>query len=681
MRAHAFLVVLVALSITSPGSYAQLTRYTIATVAGSDPVRDGRPAERALLQNVGGIVFDGAGRLLIADSAGNRIRIVTPDRSASDPFTAYVFGTIATLAGVGAAGFSGDGGPASEAHIAGPHNLALDTAGNIYFTELAGGRVRWVGPSGVIRTVAGGGTSRGNTDGMAATAVSLLAPSGIAVDPKNNLYISEGIIGGQIRRVSPDGVITTIAGGGDLGLQADGGSARQARLLAPGALALDRDGNLYVCEQARACVRKVAPDGKITTFAGTGVPGYSGDGGQASKAQLVAPTGLAVDGSGNLFILDAGTGSWNIRVVSPDGVIRTSLNAYPGFPNGIALDPRGNLWMAGSFNNSRIGIVQRGVPLWVIGDAFSTPDGLAALESLVYNPWGVTVDQSGLVYLTERLGGRIRVIDRRGVMLTLDVDPSLVSSGGFSPSAIVADRDGNLWIGDQAQRRVLRINRADGVIRTVAGNGQTGSSGDGGPALDAQLGSLDWMAVDSDGALFLTSAINNTVRKVGIDGRITTVAGNGQRGFSGDGGPAVSAQLAPSSIAVDQEGNLYIADALNRRIRSISPAGIITTVAGGGTQTGDGPATDVDIPSPGGVAVTAAGELFFTTGTALYQVSRSGWLERIAGSDLPGYSGDNGPALEARLNAPGVLWVDETGSIFFADTGNQRIRKLTPATR
>ena len=212
----------------------------------------------------------------------------------------------------------------------------------------------------------------------------------------------------------------------------------------------------------------------------------------------------------------------------------------------------------------------------------------------------------------------------------------------------------------------------------VAGNGQYGFSGDDGPAIEAKLDSTDWIAVDLSRNLFVSSPGYNRVRKVGPDGKITTVAGNGERGSAGDGGPATSAQVTPSGIAVDREGTLYIADTAGRRIRSVSPAGIITTVAGGGTGTGDGPATEIDLPAPTAVAVTPMENFCSATAAAIFRVSRSGWLERIAGGDLPGYSGDGGPALGARLNAPGTLWVDESGAILFADAGNHRIRKLSP---
>ena len=289
------------------------------------------------------------------------------------------------------------------------------------------------------------------------------------------------------------------------------------------------------------------------------------------------------------------------------------------------------------------------------------------------------MDRYGLIYFTDSSPGTIRVIDHRGIVLILvnGYSNGLLDRAGLnSPRALFTDRGGNLWIGDSA--RVRRVNRSDSIIQTVAGNGQYGFSGDDGPAIEAKLDSTDWIAVDSSRNLFVSSPGYNRVRKVGPDGKITTVAGNGERGSAGDGGPATSAQVTPSGIAVDREGTLYIADTAGRRIRSVSPAGIITTVAGGGTGTGDGPATEIDLPAPTAVAVTPMGELLFTTAAAIFRVSRSGWLERIAGGDLPGYSGDGGPALGARLNAPGTLWVDESGAILFADAGNHRIRKLSP---
>ena len=376
MRASPRTLLLIALSTIAVDAHGQAARYTISTIAGADPVRDGRPAERALLQSARGITFSPDGRLFIAESGGNRIRMVTPDPAATEPYSAYGRGAISTFAGVGAAAFSGDGGPASEAHISGPSNLALDTLGNLYFS--GGGRVRKVDQAGIIQTVAGGGSSQDNLEGVPATSAALGVSLGITVDAQRNVYVSGGYSGDRIFRISPEGLIYTVAGGGTLGLEADGGSARQARLLTPVGLVLDTKGNLYFCEQARSCVRKVAPDGTITTVAGTGTRGFSGDGGPASKAQLMSPVSLALDGGGNLLILDSGNAS--VRVVSPDGAIRSLVEPNPyAYVSSLALDGNGNLWITGPYG---LDIVVSGTRHQVIADLRSSTRAIMDIRPL-----------------------------------------------------------------------------------------------------------------------------------------------------------------------------------------------------------------------------------------------------------------------------------------------------------
>jgi trimeric autotransporter adhesin len=677
MRASRCALALAALSTMAVGAYGQTAGYTISTIGGSDPVRDGRPAASAILQSASGIAFSPDGRLFIADSGASRIRMVTPDATTTDSYSAYAYGTISTFAGVGAPGFGGDGGPASEAYIDGPGNVAVDGLGSLYFSS--GTRVRKVDQGGIVQTVAGGGTSDAYQEGAPATSIALPLQGGVAVDAKNHLYVSE-MVGGRIFRVSPEGLIYLVAGGGTLGLEADGGSAKQARLLQPQGLVFDGKGNLYFCEQGRYSVRKIAPDGTITTFAGTGTRGFSGDGGPASKAQMMSPASLALDGSGNLLILDSGNGG--VRSVSPDGVIRSLLEPNPYvYARSLAIAGNGNLWIV---RTSALDMVISGSPRNVIGDSHSHSDGLMATETLMYATSSLAVDRYGLTYFTDSTPSTIWAIDRRGIVWTLVYGSGGALGDGYPlsraqlsmPSALAFDGVGNLWIGDA--NRVRRVSRSDSIIQTVAGTGVYGFSGDDGPAIEAKLDNYSWIAIDSFKNLFISSPNSNRVRKVGSDGIITTVAGNGERRSGGDSGPAKLAQVAPLGIAVDREGTLYIADVAGNRIRGVSKDGIITTIAGGGTRTGDGPATEMELPAPRAVAVTPAGEVMFTTSTAIFRVSRSGWLERIAGGDMPGYWGDGGPAREALLNRPGSLCIDGSGAILFVDAGNYRIRKLTP---
>jgi hypothetical protein len=261
------------------------------------------------------------------------------------------------------------------------------------------------------------------------------------------------------------------------------------------------------------------------------------------------------------------------------------------------------------------------------------------------------------------------------------------------PFSVVVDAAGNLLIADTDNKRVRKVNPA-GMISTVVGTGKLGFSGDGGPATEARLNFPTLMATDLAGNLFISDGDNNRVRKVSPEGLITTVAGTGKAGFSGDGGPATEAQLYwPRGLAVDATGNLFIADHYNHRIRKMSPDGIITTMAGSGldapargVSAGDGGlATEARLNGPFGLALDGAGNVFFSElgdlfgankGYRVRKVSAAGIITTVAGSDAGGFSGDGGLAIAARLNTPSGVAVDSAGNLFIGDGGNSRVRKV-----
>jgi sugar lactone lactonase YvrE len=330
----------------------------------------------------------------------------------------------------------------------------------------------------------------------------------------------------------------------------------------------------------------------ITTFAGTGLPGFSGDGGPATSAQLTAPRGVAVDRAGNVYIADSI--NHRVRKVSPNGTITT--------------------------------VVGTGTP------------GLSG-----------------------------------------DGGPA-TSTQIFSPSDVAVDGQGNLYISDL--RRVRKVS-PDGTIAAFAGTDATGFSGDGGPATSAQMGAPAGLAVDGQGNVFITDKLNQRVRKVSTDGTIRTVVGSGGAGYSGDGGLAITARLTfPDDIAVDGQGNLYIAEALINRVRKVDPGGTITTVAGTGAQGGfsgdGGPATAAQLWEPAGLAVDGQGNLYVSDqkNQRVRKVGRDGLIETIVGTGTFGFLGDGGPAGLAQLNGPQGLAVDARGDLYVSDSFNHRVRKV-----
>ncbi|MFK4066317.1 RICIN domain-containing protein [Streptomyces sp. NPDC029674] len=333
----------------------------------------------------------------------------------------------------------------------------------------------------------------------------------------------------------------------------------------------------------------------INTVVGTGVAGSDGDGGPAGSAELQVPGGIAVDSTGALYIAD--TENHRVRKVTPDGIITT---------------------VAGTGNMSAVG----------------------------------------------------------------DNGPA-VSAQLKSPSAVAVDSTGVLYIADTENHRVRKVT-PDGIITTVAGTGNMSAVGDNGPAASALLNSPRAVAVDSAGVLYIAEHDGHRVRKVAVDGTITTLAGTGEAGFAGDGGPAVSAQLnTPRALALDSAGNVYIADYKNDRVRKVTADGTITTVAGRGDQGtwGDGPAPTVLVLAPVGLAVDSAGVLYIAeNGRRVRQVTTDGMISTFAGSWRDrGFDGDGGPPAAALLSNPFGLAVDGDDSVYIADRGNNRVRKVASA--
>jgi trimeric autotransporter adhesin len=331
---------------------------TINTIAGSALSGyggDGGQATAASLQDPIGVAVDATGNLYIGDYGNNRVRKVNTS------------GIISTIAGIGYAGYSGEGGQATAAEIDGPGGLALDTLGNVYITELSGERVQKVDvSSGIITNFAGDGVGNFGGDGGSATAANLNYPTGVAFDAKGNLYIADDI-NNRVRIVDTSGIINTYAGNGTFGYGGDGGPATAAELESPTGLVADAAGNLYFGDQQNARVRLVNTSGIISTYAGSGTVGYTGNTGPATAAELDHPEEVALDASGNLYIDDEGNDE--IRMVSPSGTITrfAGIPTIGGFsgdgglataaelsgPQGVCVDNSGNIYI-GDFSNSRI---------------------------------------------------------------------------------------------------------------------------------------------------------------------------------------------------------------------------------------------------------------------------------------------------------------------------------------
>ena len=595
-----------------------------------------------------------------------------------------------------------------------------------------------------------------------ATNATLYYPSSTAVDAANNLFIADSL-DARIRKVDSGGIITTIAGNNGSGYFGDNVAATNTSLFDPLAVTVDAFGNLFIADTGNNRIRKVKSDGIITTVVGNGTPAYSGDGGAATNASLNHPVAVALDSGGNLFIADqansrirkanntqwptlvldnlnpANAGNYQVVVTGPAGSVTSSVAAldvgmitsqpasrasqagstatfsvtvqgmpllsYQWLKNGSNMTDGGNI--SGSttatltltnvqnadgapysvvVSNSIAGCRTSSPALLTVIDIAAQPVGRSARPGNNVT-FAVEVSGSGpLAYQwqlngTNLPGGIITTVAGNGINGNSgDGDPATNASLS-NPQGVAVDGFGNLLIADSGNNRIREISTS-GIITTVAGTNGGPYFGDGGPAINAGLNQPTGAAVDASGNLFIADYGNNRIRQVDTDGIITTLAGTNISGFSGDGGTAINAQLfLPQSVAQDATGNLFIADTRNNRIRKIGADGIITTIAGTNASgfSGDGgPATIAKLSAPQGVTADVAGNLFIadTGNNRIRKISTNGIIATVAGTNSFGYAGDDGPSANAKLFHPTSVVVDDFGNLFIADSLNNRIRQV-----
>jgi hypothetical protein len=640
------------------------------------PQGDGGPATGAALTDQCGVALDAAGNLLIAETLGERVRVVAAGTGTfyGRPMTA---GHIYTVAGTGAPGFSGDGGPATAAKLSDPNDVAVDGAGNLVIADLVNNRIRVVAETsgtfygqsmtaGDIYTVAGDNNVGPLGNGGPATSAALDHPEAVTVDGAGNLVIAD-TDSNEIRVVATTsgtfygqpmtaGDIYLVAGTGVIGFSGDGGAATAAELSTPRGIAVDASGNLVIADTFNYRIRVVATSsgtfygqsmtaGDIYTIAGNGTPGFSGDGGPATAAQVELPQNLALDGAG---LLIADWGNNRVRYLAESN----------GTRYGQAMTAGDIYTVAGS------------------GAAVFSGDGGPATAAELDQPGGVTADSAGNTVISDTQNNRIRV--------------AATSSGTFYGKAMTA-----------------------GDIYTIAGTGSFGYHENGGPAIDAEFKLPRGIAADGSGNLVLTDTDNSRIRVIAEHtgtffghamkpGDIYSIAGSGRRGYSGDGGPGTAAMInEPDAVAIDAAGNALFADTSNERVRVVAAkdgtfygqsmtAGDIYTIAGDGSEgsSGDGgAATKASMSFPDGVTLDSSGNVLIsdegnnrvrvvaaTTGTFYGRSMTAGDIYTIAGTGGNGFSGDGGPATGAKLSAPAGLATDSAGNVLIADMGNSRVR-------
>jgi secreted PhoX family phosphatase len=665
-----------------------MTARDIYTVAGDGSFSfagDGGPATKAGLSFPEGVAVDPGGNLVIADTDAHRVRVVAA-RSGQFYGQAMTAGDIYTVAGNGSSGYTGDGGPARAAELGFVQAVTVDSAGNLVLSDSVNGVIRVVAArsgtfygqamtAGDIYTVAGNGSLGYGGDGGPATQAELNFPDGVGIDPDGNLVIADagnnrvrvvaaqsGTYDGQAMTA---GDIYTVAGDGSSGLAGNAGPATAAALNFPEGVTFDMAGNLVIADNANHRVRVVAAQsgtyygqdmtaGHIYIASGNAVPGSSGNQGLARNAVLYVPasgpTASAVTADGRNDIVAQSDQVWfvcrisgsyfgrsltagHIYQIAGDGFAGYSGDRGPGqvaqvwAPRGLAIDAAGNLVIADT-NNNRVRVVAA---------------------------------RTGTFYGHSMTVGHIYTVAGTGTVgFSGDGGPATAAQL-FTPEAVALDRAGNLVIGDAGNDRVRVVAERTGTfygqamtagdIYTVAGDGTGRSSGDGGPATSAGL-TPGAIAIDGAGNLVIADSYpnvdvsNNLIRVVATRtgtfygqamtaGDIYTVAGTGDPGFSGDGGPATAAELNnPDGVAVDLAGNLVIGDTYNNRVRVVAAR----------------------------------------TGTWYGQAMTAGNIYTVAGDGTLGFGGDGGPALQAELSSPQGVAVDFAGDLVIGDGGNGRVR-------
>jgi uncharacterized protein (TIGR03437 family) len=473
---------------------------------------DGGAAANAELTSPQHVAVDTEGDLYIAEA---RIREVTTDGIIHTVAPSYYWGIAVDQAGSLYGSkynlvqkIAPDGTTAtllSGAQVGNATDVALDGGGNLYISDVSGNYIHKLSPEGTFSTMVGNGNWGFAGDGIPAFG-SPIAPEGLATDAAGNLYVAD-YDAGRIRQINTAGTISTVAGNGGQWFEGDGGPATDAVLSSPGQLAVDKAGNVYIADRLNNRIRKVAPDGTITTIAGNGSDNSSGDGGQGVNASLAYPSGLTFDSAGNLYTVDLGAG---FRQISPGGMI----TAVPGSPsssspppppaarpivaeNAIAVDSKGNLDFIGT------------------GIQSLSPEGtLSVVGGITYYYGGLAVDAAdtlyySLIYTADSIGKRFA----NGTYGNVTIDTGCGSGGalGFDPYGLAIDKSGNVFVADLNGSTVRRI-APSGAMETVAGDFTSGYSGDGGPATAAQLNQPASIAVDAAGNIYISDPIDNVVR-------------------------------------------------------------------------------------------------------------------------------------------------------------------------
>ncbi len=663
------------LAVLGQANYA--TPYTFTTLAGhSYGTADGTNSA-ARINYPSDVAVDTNGSVYVTDSGNSTIRKVTPVGAN------WVVTTLAGLAG----SYGSADGTGNAARFNDPEDLALDSAGNLYVADTGNSTIRKITPVGtnwVVTTMAGRAGISGSANGTGTNA-EFNHPMGVAVDGAGNVYVADKF-NSTIRKVTPAGVVTTIATGFNY----------------PRGVALDGAGNLYVADTVNDTIRKLTPAGaswEVTTIAG--LAGYSGtNDGTGSAARFDYPKHVVVDSATNVYVSD--TYNFTIRKLTPVGASWevTTIAGLAGnsgtndgtrsaaqfdYPEGVALDSRGNVYVADAYNFTVREVTPAGAN-WVVTTLAGLPTGVTGSGdgtgsvARFNTPIGVAVDSATNVYVADFSNDTIRKITPAGVVTTL---AGLAGSPGRAdgtnsaarfngPCGPAVDAAGNVYVADWGNHMLRKVTPVgtNWVVTTLAG--KAGNPGFvNGTQTSAQFDYPNGVAVDTNGNVYVADTANAAIRKVTSAGVVTTLSTQ----FSG-----------PTGVAVDTNGNVYVADYYSHTIRKVTPAGVVTILAGASGTSGsaDGTNSAARFNYPQGVAVDSATNVYVADSgnNTIRKVTPAGgnWaVTTLAGSPVSGGNAD-GTGSAAQFNTPNGVAVDSAGNVYVANTYDDTILKGIPAS-
>jgi gliding motility-associated-like protein len=678
----------------------------VTTLAGSSQhgsVNGQGPA--ASFDALDGLAIDASNNIYITDLVDNLIRKVTPA------------GLVSAFAGSNAPNAGANGpvdGNLISARFGGPFGLVFDSQGNLFISDYYGSTIRKIDKTGQVTTFAGLADTPGQVDGIGSSA-RFTDPSYLAIDASDNIYVAD--YNSALRKITPSGMVSTILSGNlNLGT----------------AIALDGSGNVYFTDYINGFIKKINPAGAITTIAGNGIRGFAD--GLPLTASFNNPNGIALDGSGNLYVADGG--NYAIRIIS-----LTGYTIDKPLPAGLTFDPTTGIisgtpiltspatdYTVTAYNsigssstivniavtNNALPVTQPpsisyqtpqtytvnaaiapltpantggAVPATVYGQVSTfagngtvgSANGPASASSFHY-PIGVAADLAGNLYIGDEVNSLIRKISPAGVVTTLAGSGLQGSANGTgtaasfnTPYGVTVDGAGNVYVADEGNSLIRKITPL-GVVTTLAGSGIAGATN--GTGTMASFNFPTGVAVDAAGNVYVAEGTNNLVRKITPLGVVTTLAGSGIAG-SADGNGIAASFHGPTNIAVDATGNVYVSDSQNNKIRKITPGGIVTTIAGSGVMgAANGVAAAASFNYPYGLTVDGQGNIYVVDqlNNLIRKISATGVVSTLAGTGAPGFV--NGIELTASFNNPAGITMDAFGNLYVTDSYNNVVRKI-----